>query len=126
MIELIKKLSSDVFDEVVEIRRYLHMNPELSFEEFETSRYIKNTLNSWGIKFSDNYSNNGLSVVIEGKHPNSRVVALRADFDALPIYEENDISYKSKNEGVMHACGHDAHTACLLGALKVLYKTKDK
>ena len=126
MIELIKKLSSDVFDEVVEIRRYLHMNPELSFEEFETSRYIKNTLNSWGIKFSDNYSNNGLSVVIEGKHPNSRVVALRADFDALPIYEENDISYKSKNEGVMHACGHDAHTACLLGALKILYKTKEK
>ena len=103
----------------------MHMHPELSFQEFETSNYIKSILKSWDINFLDGYANTGILVNLEGKEPSSRVIALRADFDALPILEENDVEYKSKNEGIMHACGHDAHTASMLGALKILHKTKD-
>ena len=125
MKEKILELSDLFFDEIVSIRRYMHMHPELSFQEFETSNYIKSILKSWDINFLDGYSNTGILVNLEGKEPSSRVIALRADFDALPILEENDVEYKSKNEGIMHACGHDAHTASMLGALKILHKTKD-
>jgi amidohydrolase len=125
MIKKIKNLSAEYFDEILSIRRYLHMYPELSFQEFETSRYIKDILNSWGIEFTDGYVNTGILVVLEGKNPESKILALRADFDALPIIEENNVEYCSKNHGVMHACGHDAHTASMLGALKILNKTKE-
>ena len=125
MKEKILELSDLFFDEIVSIRRYMHMHPELSFQEFETSNYIKSILKSWDIKFLDGYANTGILVNLEGKESSSRVIALRADFDALPILEENDVEYKSKNEGIMHACGHDAHTASMLGALKILHKTKD-
>lgn len=125
MKEKILELSDLFFDEIVSIRRYMHMHPELSFKEFETSNYIKSILKSWGINFLDGYANTGILVNLEGKEPSSRVIALRADFDALPILEENDVEYKSKNEGIMHACGHDAHTASMLGALKILHQTKD-
>ena len=125
MKEKILELSDLFFDEIVSIRRYMHMHPELSFQEFETSNYIKSILKSWDISFLDGYANTGILVNLEGKEPSSRVIALRADFDALPILEENDVEYKSKNEGIMHACGHDAHTASMLGALKILHKTKD-
>lgn len=125
MKEKILELSDLFFDEIVSIRRYMHMHPELSFQEFETSNYIKSILKSWDINFLDGYANTGILVNLEGKEPSSRVIALRADFDALPILEENDVEYKSKNEGIMHACGHDAHTASMLGALKILHKTKD-
>ena len=125
MKEKILELSDLFFDEIVSIRRYMHMHPELSFQEFETSNYIKSILKSWGINFLDGYANTGILVNLEGKEPSSRVIALRADFDALPILEENDVEYKSKNEGIMHACGHDAHTASMLGALKILHQTKD-
>ena len=125
MKEQIQNLSEEFFDEIVSIRRHLHMNPELSFEEYETSKYIKQLLLSWKIDYKDDFENNGISVLIKGNSPNSRVLALRADFDALPIKEENDVIYKSRNEGVMHACGHDAHTSCLLGAIKILNATKD-
>ena len=125
MKEKILELSDLFFDEIVSIRRYMHMHPELSFQEFETSNYIKSILKSWDMKFLDGYANTGILVNLEGKEPSSRVIALRADFDALPILEENDVEYKSKNEGIMHACGHDAHTASMLGALKILHKTKD-
>ena len=118
MKEKILELSDLFFDEIVSIRRYMHMHPELSFQEFETSNYIKSILKSWDINFLDGYANTGILVNLEGKEPSSRVIALRADFDALPILEENDVEYKSKNEGIMHACGHDAHTASMLGALK--------
>jgi len=124
MIEKIKNLSAEYFEEILSIRRYLHMYPELSFQEFETSRYIKDILNSWGIEFTDGYVNTGILVVLEGKNPESKILALRADFDALPIIEENNVEYCSKNHGVMHACGHDAHTASMLGALKILNETK--
>ena len=125
MKEQIQNLSEEFFDEIVLVRRHLHMNPELSFEEYETSKYIKELLLSWKIYYKDDFENNGISVLIKGNSPNSRVLALRADFDALPIKEENDVIYKSRNEGVMHACGHDAHTSCLLGAIKILNATKD-
>ena len=125
MKEKILELSDLFFDEIVSIRRYMHMHPELSFQEFETSNYIKSILKSWDINFLDGYANTGILVNLEGKEPSSRVIALRADFDALPILEENDVEYKSKNEGIMHACGHDAHTASMLGALKILHQTKD-
>ena len=125
MKEKILELSDLFFDEIVSIRRYMHMHPELSFQEFETSNYIKSILKSWDINFLDGYANTGILVNLAGKEPSSRVIALRADFDALPILEENDVEYKSKNEGIMHACGHDAHTASMLGALKILHTTKD-
>ncbi len=125
MINKIKDLSENYFDEILAIRRHLHMYPELSFQEFETSKYIKEILNLWGISFTDGYVETGILVVLEGKNPASKNLALRADFDALPINEKNSVEYCSKNEGVMHACGHDAHTACLLGALKILHSSRE-
>ena len=125
MINKIKDLSENYFDEILDIRRHLHMYPELSFQEFETSKYIKDILNLWGISFTDGYVETGILVVLEGKNPASKNLALRADFDALPINEKNSVEYCSKNEGVMHACGHDAHTACLLGALKILHSSRE-
>jgi len=124
VIEEIKKLSDVFFDDVVTIRRHMHMNPEISFQEFETSKYIKELLSSWGIEYTDGYVNTGILAVIKGESPLSKTIALRADFDALPINEENEVDYRSRNEGVMHACGHDAHTACMLGALRILNATK--
>ena len=93
------------------------MYPELSFEEFGTSKYIKGILSSWGIEFTDGYVNTGILVVLQGANPDSRILALRSDFDALPIIEENNVEYCSKNHGIMHACGHDAHTASMLHVL---------
>ncbi len=95
------------------------MYPELSFNEYETAKYIKKTLGFWGISYNDKFKNNGIEVVL-GPKTKKKIVAFRADFDALPIEEENNIDYKSRNKGVMHACGHDAHTACLLGVIKIL------
>jgi len=125
MINKIKDLSEVFYDDIINIRRYLHMYPELSFEEYKTSAYIKDVLNKWQISFSDGYVNTGILVVLEGKNPKLKSLALRADFDALPILEENDVTYCSKNHGVMHACGHDVHTASMLGALKILNETKE-
>jgi len=116
----IKELASDLLSEIVNIRRHLHMYPELSFKEFETSNYIKSILNEWNIPFYDKIAETGIVVVLEGKNPTKRCIALRADFDALPIQEENKVMYSSKNDGIMHACGHDAHTASLLGTIKIL------
>jgi hippurate hydrolase len=125
MLDRIKSLSEKYTEEFIAVRRHLHANPELSFEEWNTSAYIQQLLKSWGIPFQV-LASTGISACIEGKNPNSRIVALRADMDALPILEENEIPYKSKNPGVMHACGHDVHTACLLGATKILLETKDE
>ena len=116
----IKELASDLLSEVVNIRRYLHMYPELSFKEFATSNYIKSILKEWNIPFYEKIAETGIVVVLEGKNPTKRCIALRADFDALPIQEENKVIYSSKNDGIMHACGHDAHTASLLGTIKIL------
>jgi hippurate hydrolase len=125
MLDRIKSLSEKYTEEFIAVRRHLHANPELSFEEWNTSAYIQQLLKSWGIPFQV-LASTGISACIEGKNPNSRIIALRADMDALPIQEENEVDYKSKNAGVMHACGHDVHTACLLGATKILLETKDE
>lgn len=126
MINKIKKLADSISDEVIEIRRYIHKNPELSFKEYKTSVYIKSILQKWNIPYFDGFAKTGIVVLLEGNNPKSKILALRADFDALPITEENDIDYCSVNTGVMHACGHDAHTASMLGALNILNTLKDE
>ena len=120
----IQDLSKEFLPKIIDIRRHLHSNPELSFQEIETSKYIKSILADWGIPFQEHIANTGIVVVLKGKNPEKSCTALRADFDALPIQEENEVEYCSKNNGVMHACGHDAHTASLLGALKILHTLK--
>lgn len=118
-------LAKQYAPEFIEIRHHLHAHPELSYQEFETSKFVQQKLAEFGIPF-DVKSTTGVVGLIEGRNPQSRIVALRADMDALPIVEQNEVPYKSKNDGVMHACGHDVHTTCLLGAAKILSQTKDQ
>lgn len=120
----IQHLAAQVFDDVVAFRQHLHANPELSFKEFETSKFIKDKLESWGIPFSS-MANTGVVGIIEGALPSDQVIALRADMDALPIFETNEKPYASRNPGVMHACGHDVHSASLLGTAYILNNLKD-
>jgi amidohydrolase len=119
IVDQIRKKSDTCIDEVIQMRRHLHQYPELSFKEVETGKYISEKLTSWGIGHSTGWAENGI-VVLLGQKIKGPVVALRADIDALPILERNEVSYRSKNEGVMHACGHDVHTASLLGAIRIL------
>jgi amidohydrolase len=121
----IKQLAESFYDEVIGLRRHLHQNPELSFEEAETSIYIQEQLQKAGIPFKSGYVKTGIVGSIKGKNASRRVVALRADMDALPIIEQNNISFKSENAGKMHACGHDLHMASLLGAARILNALKD-
>ena len=122
----IKALAKAYKDEVISNRRHLHANPELSYVEFQTAAFVKEKLENLGITTIEQKANTGWSALIEGKNPSKKVIALRADMDALPIIEANDVPYKSQNPGVMHACGHDAHTASLLGAAKILQEVKDQ
>lgn len=124
LIEKIQSLAAAYTAETVANRRHIHQHPELSFQEFETQAYVKGQLAQMGIE-STPLANTGLVALIKGKNPESRVVALRADMDALPILETNDVPYKSQNPGVMHACGHDVHTASLLGTAHILQSIKD-
>lgn len=119
-------MATAIAPQVVAARRQIHANPELSFQEFETAKFIANYLRQIGIEPQEGVANTGLVALIKGRNPDSRVVALRADMDALPIVEANDVPYKSTKEGVMHACGHDAHTASLLGAAQLLFAHKDE
>lgn len=105
--------------EMIDMRRYMHMNPELSFEETNTVRFITNYLEKLGIPYKKNVGGGGIVATIKGIKP-GKTVALRADFDALPISDEKDVPYKSQVPNVMHACGHDAHTASLLGVANVV------
>jgi len=125
MLEKIKSLAGNYADEFIGVRHHLHANPELSYEEFETSKFVQGKLTEWKIPFEVK-ATTGVVGLIKGKNPGSRIIALRADMDALPITEENEVAYKSKNTGVMHACGHDVHTTCLLGAAKILNELKDE
>src|SRR4026207_2154089 len=125
MIEKIKKLAKKYSEEFIEIRHHLHANPELSYQEFETSKFIQNKLSEFGVPYEIK-ATTGLVALIKGKNPGSRVFAIRADIDALPIIEENDVPYKSTKKGIMHACGHDVHTTCLLGAAKILNELKNE
>jgi amidohydrolase len=117
--EKIKTLAHTIAPDLIGIRHHLHANPELSYQEFKTSAFVQDQLNSMNIAFEVK-ATTGIVATIEGKNPESRVIALRADMDALPIVEENDVPYKSINNGVMHACGHDVHTTVLLGAARIL------
>jgi amidohydrolase len=108
----------------IAVREHIHANPELSFEEWQTSAYIKAQLDAIDVE-AILMAGTGWVAVIQGKNPEKHCIGFRADFDALPILEKNDVVYKSKSEGIMHACGHDVHTACLLGAAKVFVQTKD-
>ncbi|MCS6820274.1 MAG: M20 family metallopeptidase [Microscillaceae bacterium] len=116
----IQHLAQQYYEQIVLDRRHLHAHPELSFKEKETARYIAERLKSIGLSPQENIAGHGVVAVIEGKNPQRQCVALRADIDALPIIEKNEVPYKSKNEGVMHACGHDVHTASLLGVAQIL------
>jgi amidohydrolase len=119
----IKSASANLHKEIIANRRHLHANPELSFEEFQTSAFVQDQLKSMGIPFQI-MANTGVIGLLKGDLASDKVIALRADMDALPILEANDVSYKSKKEGVMHACGHDVHTASLLGVAKILSQLK--
>jgi len=121
----IKDLSDEILDEVITFRRYLHRHPELSFQEKNTSGYIAGKLKEWGIPYEEGVGGYGVVGLIEGNNISGKTIALRADMDALPIQEENDVDYASCHPGVMHACGHDVHTASLLGTAYVLNKMKN-
>ncbi|MCE7055330.1 M20 family metallopeptidase [Algoriphagus sp. AGSA1] len=122
----IKALAKAYKQEVIANRRHLHANPELSFQEYNTAKFVKEKLQEIGISHIESKADTGWAVLIEGKNPEKRVIALRADMDALPIIEANDVPYKSTKPGIMHACGHDVHTASLLGAAKILHEIRDE
>ncbi len=122
----IKLLAQKYYAETVALRRHLHQNPELSYHEFKTQNFISNTLTRYGIPHS-NIANTGILALIESaQNSHKNITALRSDHDALPIVEANNFSFKSQNEGVMHACGHDAHTAMNLTAARILWELRDK
>jgi amidohydrolase len=122
----IQKRAEEIYPEVLNYRRHLHSHPELSFHEEKTSAFVSERLTELGISHQKNISGFGVVGIIEGRNPQTHTRALRADMDALPITEANNVSYKSKNEGVMHACGHDVHTASLLGAAQILNELKEE
>jgi amidohydrolase len=123
--EQIQELSQKIFNDVVANRRHLHTHPELSFNEVATSAYVAAKLDELNIPYV-RMADNGLVGLLKGSKPSDQVVALRADMDALPITEANDVPYKSQNLGVMHACGHDVHTSSLLGTATILSEMKDQ
>ncbi|HEY1870504.1 MAG TPA: M20 family metallopeptidase, partial [Chitinophagaceae bacterium] len=125
LIEKIKSLSKKYAPQFIEVRHHLHANPELSYQEFETSKFVQQKLKEFGIPFEIK-ATTGVVGLIKGKNAGKKIIALRADMDALPIKEENNVEYKSKRDGIMHACGHDVHTTCLLGASKILNEIKDE
>jgi amidohydrolase len=121
----IRQLAEEYYHDVVGIRRHLHRFPELSFEEFSTSAYVQEQLRILDIPYQAGYVKTGVIGSIEGSNPEKRIIALRADMDALPITEMNVIPFKSENPGRMHACGHDMHMAALLGAARILQKLRE-
>ncbi len=118
--ENIKQYAKSILAEIQEVRQFLHQYPELSFQEVKTSQFIQDKLKSYGIPYKSGYVKTGVVAKLEGRNPSKKVIALRADLDALPITECAENSYCSKNSGVMHACGHDMHMASLLGVAKIL------
>ena len=126
MIEAIRQMAAENFTEWQRIRRYIHQHPELSFEEHNTAAFISQQLTAWGISHETGIAGTGIVGVLEGRTPGKKCIAVRAELDALPILEANEVPYKSKNEGVMHACGHDMHTTCLLGVIRILSVYKNE
>lgn len=125
LIEKIKLAAKEIHEDVIANRRHLHAHPELSFEEYETSAFVQEQLKAMQIPF-EKMANTGVVGIIKGEKPSDKVIALRADMDALPIEEANDVPYKSTKPGVMHACGHDVHTSSLLGTAKILNDLKSE
>lgn len=126
ILDVIKQRSEEYYKETLAIRRHIHQHPELSKQEKNTMDFICSRLREYGIQFKDNIGGYGIVGIIEGRDPQAKCIALRADMDALPITETNNVEYCSTNPGVMHACGHDVHMACLLGAAKILNGIKDQ
>lgn len=126
LLQKVKQLSEAYAGEVIEMRRHIHANPELSYQEVQTAAYVEKRLRSFGLAQVSNIATTGVVAEIRGKNAGKKTVALRADMDALPIREANEVPYKSKNEGVMHACGHDVHTSSLLGTAKILQEVSDQ
>src|SRR5688572_12822130 len=119
LIEEIKESANRFLPRIIEVRRELHKFPELSFQEVKTSKRVKDFLSQEGIEFTDGWAGHGIVASIKGDHDGPSKM-FRADMDALPIKEENNIDYKSCNDGVMHACGHDVHTSSLLGVAAIV------
>jgi amidohydrolase len=126
LLEKIKSLATAYATDVVAMRRHIHANPELSYQEFNTAKYVVAQLKSFGITPTEGVATTGVVAEIKGKNPDKKTIALRADMDALPIHEANEVPYKSKNAGVMHACGHDVHTSSLLGTARILNEIKNE
>ena len=121
----VKQEVNNIYDLLISIRRHLHANPELSFQEKNTALYISSLLTDWNISHETNIGGFGIVGLIKGNNPKSKIIAIRADMDALPINENNDVDYCSINKGIMHACGHDVHMTCLLGTIKILSENTD-
>ncbi len=126
LVDKIKALAKDYYEEVVFFRRHFHAAPELSMQEHKTAEFIASRLDEMGVSYDAGIAETGIVARIEGQNPGSAMVALRADMDALPIHEQNRVEYKSAIPGVMHACGHDAHMASLLGTAKILHALRDQ
>lgn len=126
--KIINQRSEELFEKVLSYREYIHANPELSYEEDETMKYVSSKLNELGIDHETGIGKTGVVAMIRGNQHSidTPCIGLRADLDALPIQEENEVSYKSKVDGVMHACGHDVHTSILLGAAEILFELRNE
>jgi amidohydrolase len=122
----IQSLAAEYLPDTISIRRFLHQHPELSGEEIKTAEYIGARLKEYHIPFRSGIGGNGIVAIIEGANASKKVIALRSDMDALPIREENDVKYKSLKAGVMHACGHDVHMACMLGAARIMMQLRSQ
>ena len=120
----IKLLSKEIFNEIISVRRHIHKHPELSFKEYKTSEFVCSILDKHKITYTKNIVETGIIAIIEGNNPTKKTILLRADLDALPIEEENNVNYKSINAGIMHACGHDVHSASIIGTAIILNKLK--
>ncbi len=126
ILALVKEKAALYKEEIISIRRHIHQNPELSFEEYNTAKLVGAKLDEYGIEYQKGIVKTGIVGLIKGKNPTSKTIALRADLDALPIIEENELPYKSVHHGIMHACGHDVHTSSLLGVAKILNELKNE
>ena len=124
MLHKIKQIVAESSADLIQWREHIHAHPELSFKEYNTASFVAQRLKEMDVPYTSDVAGTGLVALIKGKNPSNKCIALRADLDALPIQEENDIACKSTIDGIMHACGHDVHTTCLLGAAKVLNSLK--
>lgn len=122
----IQQYAKDFHQETISLRRHIHAHPELAFEEHDTAALVANKLEEWGVSYQSGVAKTGVVGVIKGRNPEKHTIALRADMDALPILETNDVPYKSTETGLMHACGHDVHTASLLGTAYILSRLQDQ